>query len=1189
MTLVILSGGIVALLILLLWAWRLASWRAREALKINDSLRSSEQRLQFALDSTGDGLWDWNAKTNTIFYSSRWSALLGYSDNELGDNHDEWQSRIHPDDREQVYADLQQHFGGIVDVYENEHRIRCKDGSYIWILDRGKVIERDAEGKPQRVIGTFTDISEQRKIQETLRLQSRAMEASVSGIVISDAKQADLPIVYCNSAFEQMTGYDREVVMGRNCRFLQGVDKEQAGLDDIRKALHQGCAATALLRNYRKDGSLFWNELSISPVHDKNGVISHFIGITHDVTARIKAEEELRYEHEFASAAINALPGIFFVINKHQRIVRLNDNVALITGFSQAELFGMGTLDYFHEEDKALVAEKISECFQQGHVECEANLITKSGECLPFYFQAQLRVLGGREYLVGTGTDVSRLKQIQKALTHSQTLLNSIVEHIPAMVFLKRASDLSYVLLNKAGEEILEYRRDEVLDKTDQELFTPQQAREMVAVDQEVLSTKRAKILPETQFNSRSGWRRSLYTIKTALCDEQGNPTYLLGISIDITDRIHAERKSQISEERLKEAQRIAHLGNWSWDMRTGLVYWSEEIFQMFGVDQATYGPSYDNFYAAVHPDDIVLVKRSEQKALQEGVPHSVDHRIVRPDGEVRWVHEEARASQNAEGKIERLAGTVQDITERKLIEQAVQTSETRLRTILESAVDGIITIDSAGTIDSVNPSAEKIFGYHAAELNGRNISMLMPEPYRSAHDGYIQRYLTSGNAHIIGIGREMIGQRKDGSTFPLDLAVSETVLNGRRIITGIVRDITMRKHVEQELVQAKETAEQANRAKSEFLSNMSHELRTPMNAILGFAQLLDAADPPLVAAQQQDVKEILRAGQHLLELINELLDLARIEAGRMDISIEPVFVRSILDQCMQMVEPLLLRNQVSLQLIEKDTTDCVVMADRIRLRQVLLNLLSNAIKYNVPGGCVTVSCSRKPNAHMRIEVKDTGIGIAPEKRAELFNAFSRLGAEESAIEGTGIGLAISRRLVELMNGEVGVESQPGAGSIFWLLLPSGRVAEQSLAPALRMTAPGKPLTGNAGYTVLYIEDNPANLRFMTHLLRRRSNLNLLTATDPAAGLRLAEEHRPDLILLDLHLPGMDGFEVFHHLQNSTQTRDIPVIAVSANAMPNDIERALNAGFKEYCTKPLDIGKFMHTVDSILRPELRLQ
>lgn len=1150
---------------------------------MQEELHTSESRWQFALEGADEGVWDWNVATNKVFFSRRWKQMLGYAVDELDNRFEEWESRVHPEDLERCYRDLDRHYHHETPVYQNEQRLRCKDGSYKWILARGKVIEWDNDGKPIRIIGTHTDITERRRMQETLDLQARAMEASMDGILIADATQMDVPIVYCNRAFEDITGYSKEEILGHNCRFLQATDQGQPELDKLRQAQRDGRSAMVLLRNYRKDGSLFWNELSISPVHDDNGKLTNFIGISHDVTGRIKAKEALRREYEFSTTAINALPGAFFVLSKQNKILRLNDNVETISGYSHDEMARMQPQDFFAAEDHELIKNCIVKCFQSGHADCEARVLTKSGELIPYYLQSQTRILDGEECLVGTGTDISALKRMQQELIHSQSLLNTIVEHIPAMVFLKQADDLSYVLLNKAGEQILEYKRDEVLGKTDQELFTPEQAQAMTAVDREVLESKQARILPETRFCSSSGWTRYLYTIKTVLCDENEQVTHLLGIAIDVTEHKLVEQRLLKSEEQLKEAQHIAQIGHWSLDFSTDKLQWSDEIFRIFGRDKGSFVPSYESFFDTVHPDDVELVKKTEQRAIRERIAYSLDHRIVRSNGEIRWVHEEAGITWSKEGEPLKLIGTVQDITTRKQAEQAVEYSEARLRSILETAVDSVIIIDSNGIIESVNPATEKIFGFPVAEMLGNNVSMLMPDPDRSAHDGYLQQYQTTHQAHIIGIGREVIGRRKDGSTFPMDLAVSEMQVDGRRMFTGFVRDISLRKQAESELLKAKEQAEQASRAKSEFLSNMSHELRTPMNAILGFAQLLQVAEPPLTQPQQQEVKEILVAGQHLLELINGLLDLARIEAGHMEVSIEPVSVEQALNECIQMIEPIRQKHEVTIRQEYHHVGDVLVSADRIRLRQILLNLLSNAVKYNKVGGSVSIRCEQKRNDHIRIEVEDTGIGIAPEHFDELFKAFSRLGGETYAIEGTGIGLAVTRQLVELMHGEIGVSSQAGVGSNFWLELPAAQAQESLEDVQLEIMA--TPATQNAERTVLYIEDNTANIRFMEQLLRRRPGLQLLTATGALSGLELAQTHQPDLILLDIHLPEMNGFEVLQHLQGYASTRDIPVIAVSANAMSGDIERARKAGFVEYCTKPIEIEGFLRILDLILNPD----
>jgi signal transduction histidine kinase/CheY-like chemotaxis protein len=383
------------------------------------------------------------------------------------------------------------------------------------------------------------------------------------------------------------------------------------------------------------------------------------------------------------------------------------------------------------------------------------------------------------------------------------------------------------------------------------------------------------------------------------------------------------------------------------------------------------------------------------------------------------------------------------------------------------------------------------------------------------------------------------------------------------------------------EMRQAKEEAERASRAKSEFLSRMSHELRTPLNAILGFGQLLEL--DVREAEQADNVGEILRAGRHLLELINEVLDLARIEAGKLSISPEPVPLAPLIEDCQALIRPM--AEGRGIRIVEAGG-ECVVhvRADRVRLKQTLLNLLSNAVKYNREGGLVSIACVVEGDT-AQIRISDTGAGLSAEQQGRLFVAFERLDADKSAVEGTGIGLALSKRLVELMEGRIGVESAPGRGSTFWVRLPvleghgeGGQTAGwRSAGQAVREAGKGRR-------DVLCIEDNPANLRLVERILSRRADLRLLTASQPGLGLELARAHRPELILLDINLPDMDGYDVLKCLRESAATRDIPVVAISANAMPKDLARGRAAGFRDYLTKPLDVDRLLAVVDGIMDP-----
>jgi len=389
------------------------------------------------------------------------------------------------------------------------------------------------------------------------------------------------------------------------------------------------------------------------------------------------------------------------------------------------------------------------------------------------------------------------------------------------------------------------------------------------------------------------------------------------------------------------------------------------------------------------------------------------------------------------------------------------------------------------------------------------------------------------------------------------------------------------------ELANAIEEARSANQAKSAFLSSMSHELRTPLNAILGFAQILTSDALPSTLEQKKEfANHILKSGRHLLTLINEILDLAKVESGTVTLSMEPVALADTLLETRAMVEPIAANRGV--RVLFPDVDGAVVLADRTRLKQVLLNLLSNAVKYNREGGAVILGCEQVSPSRLRLSVQDTGAGLDAEQVASLFQPFNRLGQEGGQQEGTGIGLVVTKRLVELMGGEIGVSSSPGVGSVFWIELGSTAPLAQHVAEEPAQTADGAAAPAADGgspqdpHLILYVEDNPANLRLVEEIIRFRTDLRLLSALDGHVGLSLARAHQPEIILLDLNLPGMSGLEVLRQLRADPATADIPVFALSANAMARDIERGRAAGFNRYLTKPIDIDKFTEAINSTL-------
>lgn len=1047
------------------------------------------------------------------------------------------------------------------------YRLRIASAARLSLLqERNRVIRRKVDEQTLTLRQSTTELQQQK--------------AALDEHAIVSIADTGGSITYINDKFCEISGYTREELIGRNHRIVKSDRHPQSFYEEMWATISSGKCWHGEICNLAKDGSEYWVRSSIVPFLDDRGLPYQYVSIRTDITEVKLATQLLQAREQELDTILNTVPALIWFKDREGRILRVNRQAAHLMKCTPAEVEGR-LIDEFFPED----AER--------------------------YRDADQRVIASGEPLMGQMEE----KQLPTGHYHFK------LDRVP-------------------------------------------------------------------------------------YCDAQGDIIGVVVMAVDVTRQEETERALLQNEERLRRSQTFANIGTWDWNVTSGDLFWSERIAPLFGYEVGALETTYENFINAVHPDDRELVQGAVGACL-DGADYNIEHRVVWPDGQVRWLSEKGDVVRDENGAPLHMLGVVQDIHDRKMAEVALQESkaalsenEEKFRGLYEMSPVGIALNGMDGSYIEANQSFLDIVGYTADECRALTYWELTPQEYASQEaeqleslktvgrygpyeKAYIHKdghhvdvllngtivhdregnqriwsivqdisarklaevelnrfkttldvtkdcvfmfdpqelcffYVNQGAMDQVGYSeselmqmhpydlkpdydearfRELIAttltegggsvtfetrhQHKNGDIIPVEIALQYIAPEGEppRFV-AIVRNITERMAMQEKLVEAKETAEQASRAKSEFLSSMSHELRTPMNAILGFSQLMEE-DENLTVEQRDSLRDIGNAGNHLLELINEVLDLARIEAGKMELSIGHVDVGDVMLATQNLIAPMAAKREIQLSFAASCADSCFVNADFIRTKQVLLNLLSNAVKYNRHGGTIQVDCQPVDNQRLRISVSDTGQGIPDVKLQGLFEAFNRLEAEGSNIEGTGIGLVITRQLVELMDGKMGVETVVGEGSTFWFELPlaEGQIARKE-SVAVERDSVDEGL--GAGRTVLYIEDNPVNLKLVSKLIEKRTAITLLSAEEPIAGIELAMEHQPDLILLDINLPEMSGYEVLRHLREMAATRDIPVVALSANAMADDLQRGEAAGFDDYLTKPINVKEFFRVLEQML-------
>ena len=1001
---------------------------------------------------------------------------------------------------------------------------------------------------------------------------------------------------YWNKTFEQAFGwiYGHGALEGENSLLSIASYHHERTLETVNKCLaNPGEIFQVELDKPAKNGGMSTTIWEFVCLKDAEGNPSEIQCMGIDITDRKQAELELKAsEFKYRFLFDNSPNG--YLLIKNGKFVECNLASLQMIGGTQEDILGKtpeeispevqqdGRLSKFLVEDiltKVIGGE--DKQFEWVHKRVDGSLFTVK------IFLSKI-VIDGEEVLFVVWTDITKSKEYEQNLRK----LSMAVEQNPlSIVITNLEGNIEYA--NSSTFRVTGYPPQELLGKNPRILksgLTPPK-------DHETLWAKitHGDTWQGILYNQKK--TGEIYTEKATISpikDENGKTTHYIAIKEDITEKIKTERNLLISEERFRQVAEQSQTVIWETDLEGVYTYLSPMAEQVFGYQPDELIGNV-HFYD-LHPPQVRDKYRGFEEKLidQNKVIKDFENPIQRKDGSIIWVSTNATPIRDGKNNVVGYRGSDSDITQRKLAEEQIKEQNDRLNAIISANPDLIFILSKKGEILSYFANEEEHLFLPANEINGKFLFEIFGE--------------NGSKVHMDGLDECISTNRL--TTYEYNLFFGEKIryyesrmvpLSNKRVL-AFVRDISDRVKAEIELKelnfhleekvkertfeaeQARKEAEDANMAKSEFLSRMSHELRTPMNSILGFAQLLEMGE--LTEKQAKAISQILKSGRHLLDLINEILDISKIDAGKVSLSLEPVQIRPVLKEMLDTVAPLASKNQISIEFMECGEFECFILTDRQRLKQILLNLINNAIKYNHPNGKVWIGCSKitdeNNQEYISIYVKDNGVGIDTKDFGRIFNPFERLGNHQANIEGTGLGLAVVKKLTEVMNGKVNLESEIGKGSKFSISFLKVAAPEEKIkdinASDLQNLIKDKPAT-----TILYVEDNVANLDLVENILQSaRPNYQLISTIYGKQSLQLVKEYNPDLVLLDLNLPDIHGTEVIKILKNDPISKNIPIIIISADAISTQIDTLLGLGAYAYLTKPIDIINFLETIDEAL-------
>jgi PAS domain S-box-containing protein len=1139
--------------------------------------------LQLSTEASGIGTWERDLATGVGRWDATMYALHGLPAQGGAPSAEYQMHSYHVADHQRVQQAWQR-MAESDEVVEFEHRTVRLDGAIRHFLSRGRR-ERGSDGAPTRIYGTTLDVTDSRETSNqlaiTLRRLQLATEASGIGTWQRDVATGE---AVWDATMRQIMGLSAdEPVPSRedvSRRLVHPDDRAQAAAS-WQRMIDAPHAIEAEFRIARADGSIAYVNSRGLVERDDRGRPLRAIGTAIDITASRTAQRQLREFSEWMQLANGATGVAYFRLGLDDKTQYTDGQMKKLYGFdpdgpdpTQDQFFAAILPE---DLDRVIRVRALSRQSDQS-LEAEYRVRGPDGVLRQILTRrALLRNEAGEPlYVVGTAIDVTASRSAQAALQIANQRLG-LAQRTAGIGIWEWDVERGQMRIDETIRALLGVDRHWIPDfERWMALVHPDDRARARAVYEIALPTDVSEGRSEYRVVRADGRVRHVDERYAIHRDTSGRALRLLGTNLDITDIREAEQQRAALVNRLQLATQTAGIGVWERNIGTGTEEWDAQMHAIYGTAAGSVGTR-SLWLAHVHPDDRASLQAQLRSYDDTGV-NALEYRIVRTDGEIRHIADRSRIERDADGRVVRRLGVHLDITDIRRAERERDELARRMQMVASSIGMGLWEwLPPTGQI-VWSELMFALYGCAKPQDTREWLEAVHPEDRNSLYRSLLAALKGGESAQL-----EFRVQWQDGSVHWLSNRASiRRDAAGRAIqLTGVTWDITDRKLTEAALL-GKEAAERASQAKTEFLSRMSHELRTPLNAILGFAQILEIdAAQPLSAMQRDRVEHIKRAGWHLLELINEILDLSRIEAGAATLSLAAVAAREVAEECLVLVRADCERRRLAVELFEAPGLPCLLWADRTRLKQVLLNLLSNAVKYNAEGGRVTVCIGSDDSGVGRVSVRDTGPGLSPAQRERLFEPFNRLGLESAPIEGTGIGLTIAKSLAEQMGGAIAVQSEPGRGSEFSVTLPLASTASSATAAPTEIVHSTRERADVCG-SVLYVEDNPANYAVVEAVLRQRPGVTLMKAADGSAARVLAAVCQPDLILVDMRLPDTDGLSLFRALRAEPATQAIPCIGLSANALPGDIDAARAAGFADYLTKPLTAAELLRCVDRAL-------